>query len=286
MFVVAGASGHVGSVVANELIAGKQQVKVIVRDAAKGAAWSGRGAEVALGALDDAHFLAGALKGATGFFVLLPPNYAAKDFFAEQRKVAGAIAAAVKQSGVPHVVMLSSIGADLPDKTGPIKGLHYLETVLRATGTRLTAIRAGSFQENAGNAIGPARAKGIYANFSASADYAFPQIATKDIGALAAKVLRDPPGKSKVIDLIGPAYSHRQIAEKIGAALGKKLQIVDVPPEHQLAALQHAGLPPTVAEAFVEMYAAFGTGIIQPKGDEAVHGSTTFDEVLPSLLLG
>ena len=35
---------------------------------------------------------------------------------------AAAIAAAVKANGVPHVVILSSVGADLPSGTGPIKG--------------------------------------------------------------------------------------------------------------------------------------------------------------------
>ena len=44
-------------------------LKVIVRDAAKGAEWSKRGAEVAVGSLEDAAFLTTALKGAKGFFI-------------------------------------------------------------------------------------------------------------------------------------------------------------------------------------------------------------------------
>src|SRR5262245_22567326 len=72
MFVVAGVTGHVGSVVAERLLAKGQKVKVIVRDAAKGAAWSKKGAEVAAGTLEDTAFLTGALRGASGFFALLP----------------------------------------------------------------------------------------------------------------------------------------------------------------------------------------------------------------------
>src|SRR5689334_6892829 len=121
MFVVAGVSGNVGSVVANALLERKQQVKVIVRDSAKGAEWSKRGAEVAVGSLEDVSFLTTALKGAKGFFTLLPPNFAATDVFAYQKKTSDTIAQAVKASGVPHVVMLSSIGADLEKGTGPIK---------------------------------------------------------------------------------------------------------------------------------------------------------------------
>ncbi len=107
MFVIAGVSGHVGSVAASELLDKKQKVKVIVRDAKKGADWSKRGAEVAVGSLEDGAFLAGALKGATGFFTLLPPNFGvstAAEMYAWQRKVGETVAGAVKQAGVPHVV--------------------------------------------------------------------------------------------------------------------------------------------------------------------------------------
>jgi len=157
MFVIAGVTGHVGSVVAEALLGKGQKIKVIARDAGKAAAWSKKGAEIAVGKLEDQEFLTGALRGAKGFFTLLPPNYQAADFYATQRSTADAIAAAVKSSGVPHVVILSSIGADQPAGTGPIKGLHYLENVLRATGVKLTAVRAGSFQENVGMALGAAK---------------------------------------------------------------------------------------------------------------------------------
>jgi len=44
--------------------------------------------------------------------------------------VGGAIAKALENAGVKHAVTLSSFGADKPDKTGPIVGLHELETKL------------------------------------------------------------------------------------------------------------------------------------------------------------
>lgn len=284
MFVVAGVTGHVGSVVAEKLLAGGHKVKVIVRDGAKGAAWSKKGAEVAVGGLDDQAFLTGALRGATGFFTLLPPNYQSTDFVATQRRTADSIAGAVKASGVPHVVMLSSIGADLAAGNGPIKGLHYLENALRAAGVNLTAIRAGSFQENVANVLEPAKKMGIFPNFAPSADYPMPQIATRDIGALAAESLVSPPAKSEIVDLHGPAYSNRQVAEKLGAALGKKLNIVDIPPAGHVAALLQAGMSQSLAELFAEMYAGFATGQIVPKGDRMAQGKTTLDEVIKTLV--
>jgi uncharacterized protein YbjT (DUF2867 family) len=284
MFVIAGVSGHVGGVVAEQLLAKGKKVKVLVRDAAKGAAWSKKGAEVAQGSLDDEAFLTGALKGATSFFVLLPPNMAAPDFYAWQRETAAKVGRAVKANGVGHVVMLSSVGADLPEGTGPIKGLHHLENELRASGTKLTAIRAGFFQENVGQSVAPAKGMGIYPNFTPSADYPMPMIATKDIGALAVESLLSPPAKSEVVDLHGPAYSIRQCAEKLGAALGKTLQIVDIPQAGWVEAMTQGGLPKQFAEAYAEMYAGFATGKIVPKGDRLVQGKTTLDDVIKTLV--
>jgi uncharacterized protein YbjT (DUF2867 family) len=211
MFVIAGATGHVGGIAAAELLAHKQKIKVVIRDAAKGKAWSARGAELAVGRLDDASFLTSALKGATGLFTLLPSDLAASDVFASQKKTADAVAQAVKQSGVPLVVLLSSLGADLPSGTGPIKGLHYFENALRATGTKVVAIRAAYFQENLGPAVAPAKQMGMFFNFMPSKDAAMPTIATKDIGGLVAKTLMSPPARSEIVDQIGPTYTVAQL---------------------------------------------------------------------------
>jgi uncharacterized protein YbjT (DUF2867 family) len=283
MFVIAGVTGNVGSVAAKQLLASGEKVKVLVRDQAKGANWSKAGAEVAVGTLDDVKFLAGALKGAEGFFTLLPPNYGASGIYALQRKQADAIAAAVKESGVPHVVMLSSVGADLAEGNGPIKGLHYLENALRATGTKLTAVRAGYFQENVKNSLGAAKNAGIFPNMTPSADYPMPMIATQDIGDLVAHELRFPSAKSEIVDLHGPAYSIRQVAEKLGAKLGKKLQIVDVPPQGQVAAMVQAGMSQEVAEIFAEMNAGFASGKIKPVGDRLKQGRTSIDTVIAKI---
>jgi len=282
--VLAGVTGKVGSVAAADLLAGGESVTVIVRDEKKAAEWKARGATAAIGVLEDPAFLASALKGADGFFTLVPPNYTATDFYAAQRKSGDGIIGGVKGSGVPLVVLLSSIGADRPDKNGPIKGLHYVETKLRELGTKLVAVRAGYFQENIGGAIAAAKQAGIFPNFFPSADAAGPQVATQDIGHLVAKLLKTPPAKSEIIDFIGPSYSPRQLAEKVGKLLGKTLPIVDIPPAGHVAALTQAGLTQSLAEAFAEMYAGFAAGILVPKGDRQIQATTPIDAILPKLV--
>lgn len=284
MFVIAGASGKSGRVVADTLVSQGKLVRVVVRDAAKVSELRSRGAEVALASFDDARALERALQGASGFYALLPEDLAAADFHGHRRRMADAMAAAVKTSSVPHVVFLSAVAATLPDGNGPAKDLHYAEAALRAVASKLTTIRASYFQENVLGSLAPAKHEGIYPNFLASADFPFPTVATRDIGRLAARCLVEPPTKSEVIDLVGPAYSVRQMAEQLGRRLGKSLRVVDVPAEAHVDVLTKAGLPGPFAQAVAEMFACFASGRISPKGDRVVAAATTLDETLSALL--
>ena len=283
-YVVAGASGRVGSVVAAELLSRGANVTVIVRTAQAGADWSKRGAQVAVGSLDDEAFLASAFSGAHAAFVLLPENVDPANFHGARRRMADAIAGAVAASGIPHVVMLSAVAAVLPDGNGPAKDLHYLEKRLGATTARRTILRAAYFQDNVGGMLGPAAQAGIYPNFMPSDEFAFPMISTTDVGRFAADALLATPARNETVLLGGPSYSPRDVAGRLGSALGRTLQVVGIPPEQQVGALLGAGLPQQLAEAVVEMMDAFGKGRIVPEGDRILMGATTIDETIGRIL--
>src|ERR1043166_6010739 len=148
MYAIAGVSGHTGSVAAATLLAQGKPVRVIVRDAAKGAAWSQKGAEVAVASLEDTAALTRALTGVAGAFVLLPPQgtIASPTPLEHNRKVSAAIAEAVRAARLPHVVLLSSVGAQHEAGTGPIRALHRAERDLPAPGAAVTAVRAAYFR--------------------------------------------------------------------------------------------------------------------------------------------
>lgn len=286
MFAIAGVTGHVGRAAAEDLLAAGESIKVLVRDAAKGAPFAEKGAEVAVLDLGDRAALAAALEGVSGFFCLVPPNFAADDFRAYQRQVGAAIAGAVADSGVPHVVLLSSIGADLAEGTGPIAGLYYLEKALRETGAVVSAMRAAYFQENVADQLAAARQAGIYPNFGVPADAAVPMVATRDIGAAVAAALRSPPPESEAVDVLGPSYTPRQAADVLGEALGKRLELVDVPPERWAPTLVEAGLPPQIAELYAEMFGAAAAGRLLPRGDRQVVGDTPLADTVETLIAG
>lgn len=284
MFVIAGANGHVGFAAAHALLKAKRSVRVIVHSAIRRGHWEKDGAEVVVGSLDDANFLTQALKGAEGFFALTPPNLNVSDYIAWQHKVADATASAVKASDVSHVVLLSSVGAQHPRGTGPIAGLHYFENALRKTGVRLTAIRACGFQENIAGAIAAAENAGIYPNFTGSDDRPVPMVATKDIGAQVAYELMNPPVGSITVSLEGPSYTEREIAQKIGEAIGNKdLPIVRIAPEAHIKTFVDSGMPVKFAELVAEMLAAEEKGLLSRQGDRLAFGQTPIEEVIHAM---
>ena len=282
MYAVAGATGRVGSATARHLLAYGAEVRVLVRDRERVEEWIRQGAEARVVDLGDRAALRDAITGCDGFFVLLPFDLTVDDLDTYADAVTASVAGAVADSGIPHVVMLSSGGADLPDGTGPITGMHRMEQALRATGTVLTALRSGHFQEKVGDLIEAARA-GVYPVFAASADVPVPMVATRDLGATAARALLSPDATSTSIDVRGPAYSERQVAGVLGAALERELEVIVLPEDAWAPALIDAGFRPHVAESVAELYRADERGLLAPRGDRAVSVDTPIEVTIAGL---
>jgi uncharacterized protein YbjT (DUF2867 family) len=284
MLVIAGATGRVGSAAASALLAAGADTRVLVRDPVRGAGWAARGADVVVADLTDRAALAAALTDADGLFALLPFDLTAPDLDAHARTLTAAVAGAVRDSGLRHVVALSSGGADLPAGTGPIVGLHHLEEALRATAAVVTAVRPGHFQEKVADVVHLARDAGVYPVLAGSADTPHPLVATRDVGAVVARALLDPPGRDQVLDVLGPVATEREVAAVLAAALRRELEVVTVPEPAWADALVDAGLPRHAAEAVAELYRADDRGLLAPRGDRVEHGTTPLADTVARLV--
>src|SRR5262245_24584326 len=120
MYAVAGVTGHTGRAAAEALLRQGATVRAIVRDQANGAERQARGADVAIAALADPAALTKALTGVRAAYLLVPPPYSKPDPLDAQRQLASSIADAIVASGIAHVVLLSSIGAQHAKGVGPI----------------------------------------------------------------------------------------------------------------------------------------------------------------------
>lgn len=290
-YVIAGASGNTGRVAAEDLLARGKGVRVLVRSAEKGAAWKARGAEVAVADLGDAAAVARALEGAEGAFLLVPPSPGEADFPAYQARTVASLARAVTEARVPHVVLLSSVGAQLPSGTGPIAGLHRGEKILGdLAATRLTAVRAAYFMENFASSLGGLK-DGVLPSFL-PADLAFEMIATRDIGTLVASLLLEGPSSgernaARIVELGGAKRSARDAAKALSAITGRPIEVAEAPLAALVPTLTGFGLSPSVAEGLREMYEGIVAGRVAFEGGHRrVEGTTTLDEVLRGLLAG
>lgn len=283
-FLVAGITGNTGSVVAETLLAAGKQVRVLVRDASKAEAWRAKGAEIAVGALEDHVALAKALQGVEGAYLLTPPAYAAPDVLVAGRAFVASIKAALETTPVPHVVFLSSVGAQHPSGTGPIAIPHAAERALSGGKTPVTFLRASYFQENWGSVAGVAKAQGILPSFLA-AGQPTAQVATADIGRVAAEALLAGPKGTQTIELEGPArYTPEEVAAAFSRALGKPIQLVSVPNEGIVPGLKEVGFSDQLAGLYREMIVGVASGHVDFEGKDIVRGRVTLDETVKKLV--
>jgi uncharacterized protein YbjT (DUF2867 family) len=284
MFVVLGATGNTGKVVAETLLALKKAVRVVLRDAVKEEAWKARGADVAIADVEDGAALERAFKGAEGAYVLLPPSYGSSQVRADNGRRAKTIATAVEAAGVAHIVVLSSVGAQQPDGTGPVLSIHDAEATFGRTRAAVTFLRAAYFMENWGGSL-YALGQGVLPTFLL-ADKAIPMVATRDIGLAAARLLAERGSGKRVIELAGPReYSPRDVAAVLGRIVGKQIVAQQEPEEGMAAALMGAGMNAEWARLFQELTHGVNTGRVAWDGGHPLwRGETGVEAVLVSLV--
>jgi len=282
MIFVAGVTGNTGSVVAKTLLQRGVNVRTLVRSEAKAQAWKDRGVEVVVGALDDVATLTKVLRGVEAAYLLTPPNLAAEDFLADRSVFNDALAEAVKQSGVPRVVYLSSVAAHLPEGTGPILAVHDAEAKLRAAGTELIALRAAYFAENWAMAAQAAKEKGVLPSFL-TPEAKLTMVSVADIGRVAAELLVD--GGPEVVELAGTReYTTADAARAFSAALGKEVSPAYAPTEQIVPTLRDMGIR-GLAPLYRDMYVAINADELSFEFPERVRrGEIDLDRAVAQLV--
>jgi uncharacterized protein YbjT (DUF2867 family) len=263
MYVVTGASGNTGSVVANTLLDNHKEVRVIGRTPEHLQPFTKRGAEAVVADLTETGKLAKAFSGAEAVYAMIPPNPAAPDTFAYEERITSSLASALKDARVRHVVALSSVGADKSSGTGLVIALHRLEQALdRVPGLNTLHLRAGYFMENTLVQVGIIKGMGIAAG-PLRADLKLPMIAAHDIGVVAAnRMLRLDFQGHQTHELLGQRdISYAEATAIIGKAIGNPgLQYQQLPDEQLRPNLASLGMSPNFIDLLLEMSAAMNSG--------------------------
>jgi uncharacterized protein YbjT (DUF2867 family) len=273
MYVILGASGHTGSIIANSLLLKGKKVRVVGRDAGRLQPFVRKGADAVTADVSDAAALTKAFSGARAAYLMLPPVASRED----QERQSDAIATAVKDSGLPHAVHLSSYGAHVPEGTGPVAGLHSSEQKLNAIhGLNVLHLRAALFMENNLVAIGMIHGMGMVGT-ALLPDLKVPMIATRDVGAYAAQRLLDLDFSGKPArELLGERdLSMTEATAVIGRGIGKPdLRYEQFPYDQVQQVLTQMGIPPKTAALYIELYKAINAGVLAAQEPRSPENST------------
>ena len=187
MYVITGATGHTGTIIADTLLAKGQKVRVIGRSKDRLERFVAKGAEAVAADVKDAAALTKAFDGARAVYAMVSSDPTAEDFRGEQERVTDSLAAALEKSGAPYAICLSSIGADKSERVGPVNGLYSFEQkIQRIANLNALILRPSSFMENDLMQVKIIQNMGTTGGLL-KGDLAIPQIATRDIGDYAAE---------------------------------------------------------------------------------------------------
>ena len=259
MIVVTGASGQLGRLVIQHLLARgvpASQIVAAVRTPAKVADLAAQGVQVRTADYTQPATLDTALQGATK--VLLISSSEVGQRTAQHQAV---IDAARRAGSVALLAYTSVLHAD----TSPL-GLaaeHVAtEAALKASGLPHALLRNGWYTENYLASVAPALQHGAFIGSAGEGRIA--SAARADYAEAAAAVLTSPQAQAgRVYELAGDtAYTLAEFAAELGRQSGKTVPYVNLPEADFKAALVGAGLPEPLAGLLADSDAGASRGAL------------------------
>lgn len=257
-YLVIGATGNIGSRVAQRLIDFGARPSVFVRSAKRARALFGRRVDIHTGDLEKpGSSLATALAGADGIFLVTDGS--------DLEKRDRAVSFAALRAGVRHVVKLSTLDVRTGIGTGPWHARG--ENAIRESGLAFTFIQAAGFMSNALGWSESVRREGVLRSSTSGGKIAF--IHPDDIAAVATVALTTRNHDGQALVITGPeALSYGEMAATIGRAIGKPIGFEDISDRQAYAnAVEWAGKGPYV-DALVDIWRAVREGRLDTVTDE------------------
>lgn len=253
MILVIGGTGTTGSAVVKALAGAGEKVRVLARSPEKAKAIAGPKVEFVKGDLADPKSLEAAFAGSDRVFLVSAPD-------PNVGKLHGNAFAAAKKAGAKHLVRLSALGSDPKSSVSLFKWHGETDAALAKAGVPYTVLRPHFFMQNLLMFAGSIQKDGAF--YAPMRNGKISLIDVRDIGDVGAAILRDPAKHAgKTYDLTGPAaLGFGDLAKGIGAAIGKPVKYVDVPPPAARQAMVGMGLPDWLADGLVALYADFAAG--------------------------
>jgi uncharacterized protein YbjT (DUF2867 family) len=249
-------SGNIGTPVAVQLAKLGVEVVLTVRTPKANAELDHLGIRQVPFDITNMESMHNALKDGDAFFSLTP---LVENLVEASKK---AIQAA-KAAGIKKIVRSSAQGA------GPEAGIdlgrwHYaVEKAIEDSGIPFNILRPANFMQNYINFGTPETIKSQSAFYTPLGDAKVSPEDTRDISAVAAKMLVEHGHEGMRYELTGgESLSNAEIAELLSKALGRKVSHVTIPEAAASDAMRKAGTPPWLVHLLTELNAVGKAGYL------------------------
>ncbi|MFB9239437.1 NAD(P)H-binding protein [Plantactinospora siamensis] len=277
MIVITTPTGQIGRQVLDRLVDGPEPLRVIAREPARLPPRVRERAEVVPSSHEDAEVVTAALAGADSLFWVVPPDPGATSIPGHVLRYARSLCAALDVHS-PRIVGVSSLGRGVARNAGQISAIFAMDALIESAGVDYRALCMPGFMDNMLRQVASIRDRGVFFQ-PGSADRPTPTVATRDIAATAAELLRDDSWTGQQsVPLLGPEdLTWDDTARIMSEALDRPIRVQRVPAEAYRASLVEHGMTAAWAEGIVRMTAAVdGGGYAAETRDPHYPTPTTF----------
>ncbi len=291
MIVITAPTGNIGhQVLDNVLTAGHEPVRVIVRDPAKLPAAVRDRAEVIQGSHGDPEAVTRAFKGADALFWLKPGIRDAASVHEAYVGFTRPAAEAIRSQGVGRVVDVSALGRGTPyaSRAGHVTASLAMDDLIAGTGVAFRALAMPSFMDNVLRQARVIKERGMFAGVISPA-VRLPTVATRDIAAVAARLLLDGSwAGQEEVPVLGPEdLSGNDMAAIISDVLATPVRYQQIPGQAFRDQLTSAGLSEAMAQGMLDMGIAKDHGLDSGAArtpQNAIETPTTFRQWCEDIL--
>ena len=260
MIVITGPTGNIGSQVVENLLAQDAPLRLIVRDPARLTPEVRERVEVVQGTHSEAEVVDKAFAGAEAVLWLVPADMSSEslDVYVDFARPA---IEAFRRHGVGRVVGISALGRGFGN-AGLVDAAVAMDDEIAAAGVNYRALTMPSFMDNMLGQLESIKNEGVF--FSpVSGDIKAPTCATRDIAAVASRLLLDDAWTGvAAVPVLGPEdLSFNEMAAIMTEVLGKPVRFQQIPGEAFKAQLLGFGMSEVMAQGMLDMMEAKNRGM-------------------------
>lgn len=262
MIVITAPTSKIGRQILDTILTSEEAIRVVARDPSRLSDVVRDRVEIIQGSHADRDVVDRAFDGADSVFWLVPANPKAESVYDAYVRFSIPAADAIVKHHIERIVTISALGRGQQLYGGHISASFAMEDLLRSTGANVRALTMPSFMDNMLWQVRSIKNDGVI-NFTLPGNLKVPWVATRDIAAVASRLLLDHEWTGQdSLAVLGPEdLSLEDMAEILSEVLGKHVRLVQGNRDEYKRGLLGYGYSEAMAQSMVDMDIAVERGI-------------------------